>query len=66
MHNPFHHGHDAHCSVYVLEQLFFGADTPVPFVLIGLFVPFGLVTLPSSRYRYRAVERFQIRAPPLF
>ena len=63
-HNPFHHGHDAGCSVYVLEQLYFGTDVPAPVTLTDLFIPFAFDFPPLPHFCHRAVEHFQIRAPP--
>lgn len=64
-HNSHDHKHDASCSIYVLEQLFFGPDNTdiisIPTLFIAIVFLLFKATVP-----YLKVERqFTIRAPPL-
>jgi hypothetical protein len=63
-HNPFDHQHDASCSVYVLEGLFFSADIPIAVLLTTLFIPFYFIPFTRSSYCFVPIVQSAIRAPP--
>jgi len=65
-HNRYDHTHDVNCSVYVLEQLYFGADVVHVVLISTVFIPF-VFFLFRPRYICVKVEKhFAIRAPPNF
>ena len=63
-HNPFDHDHDASCSVYVLEELFFGVDIEPVVLVAPLFIPFGFIPFAHASYRFLSRAQSGIRAPP--
>lgn len=66
LHNSFDKNHNSDCPVYVLEQLYFGADIVGIVSIITLFLPFLLLSFQTQTYRFQARSYFSIRAPPLF
>lgn len=64
IHNDFNHIHDSNCSVYVLEQLYFGADVVSIASVFILFLPFIVVSFIVQRYSFKTLNYFNIRAPP--
>lgn len=66
IHNSFDKNHNSDCPVYVLEQLYFGADIVGIVPIIPLFLPFLLLSFETQTYRFQAPIYFSIRAPPLF
>ena len=65
LHNPYDHNHDSHCSVYVLEQLYFSADIVTIDFIFALFIPFIFLPFKTIPYQNRIQNYFNIRAPPL-
>lgn len=63
-HNNFDHKHDESCSVYVLEQLFFGADVISISPIFTSFLPFVFSVVIVQIYSFRQLNFFHIRAPP--
>jgi hypothetical protein len=65
-HNKYDHAHDASCSVYVLEQLYFGVDVVEIAPIFTLFIPFAFVLFIPYYKRIKVQKHFTIRAPPIF
>lgn len=64
LHNKFDHHHDSSCSVYVLEQMFVGADFVEPFSIFLLFIPFIFISYNRTRLSVEVQKHFSTRAPP--
>lgn len=64
LHNSYDHVHDSECSIYVLEQLLFGADTIGVFVLLTLFLPFTFFIFRVPTPLIQIQSHFNMRAPP--
>jgi len=65
IHNKFDSRHNSDCPVYVLEQLFFGADVVSISAIVILFLPFIFSSFTTERYSFQTPNYFSIRAPPL-
>lgn len=66
IHNNFDHAHNSSCSVYVLEELYFGADIVDISTLFVLFIPFAPLLYKPKILCVETLKQFTIRAPPLF
>jgi len=64
-HNDVDHQHDDSCSVYVLEQLFNGADAITLAFDFFLFSPFVHEEFART-YNITRIDRKFIRDPPFF
>ena len=64
VHNSFDHTHDTSCGVYVLEQLYFGADVFDIAPIFTLFIPFIFVLFTPTLHCVKVEKQFAIRAPP--
>jgi len=66
IHNDFDHQHDSHCTIYVLEQFYFGLDIVHLEPLPTLFFPFIFITFWRYFYYLKPYRFFTIRAPPSY
>ena len=66
MDNALDHAHDSSCSVYVLEELSFNADTLALTLVTLLFIPYIFLLFTPTYKRVQVEKHFAIRAPPSF